>query len=177
MKRAILFFSILMCSASLLAQTAHDEQLIRNTVKTLQTGWNASSGETFASSFTDSHDFIVWNGYYFKGQDIKTNAMGHDQIFSTMYKGTQLYYTVDKIRFIKEDIALVHVFGAVVKITESRPKDPQVLISMVMEKKNGDWKISSFHNLDLEVFQNEGMLKGSPVPPSVMYASWYADVE
>jgi uncharacterized protein (TIGR02246 family) len=175
MKRIILFFSLLIFTTQVQAQSVTDEQAIRNVIQKLEKGWNNASGETFASVFTDTHDFIVWNGYYFKGQNIEDNTRTHDYIFSSMYKGTQLFLTVDKIRFIREDIALVHVFGSVVGKSETRPKDPQVLISMIVEKTNEDWKISSFHNLDLEVFQNEDMLKGSPVPAAVMYASWYAE--
>jgi hypothetical protein len=84
-----------------------------------------------------------------------------------------LHYVIDKIKFIREDVALVHVFGALSTKSESRPKDPQVLWTSVLDKTNGTWKISSFHNLDLEVFKDEEIKKGAPMPAEVMYASWY----
>ncbi|MEZ4875581.1 MAG: SgcJ/EcaC family oxidoreductase [Flavobacteriaceae bacterium] len=174
MKKLVFIFTLAFMANSLTAQSQKDEQDIKNTIQLLQKGWNAGSGETFASAFSESHDFIVWNGYYMANMSVENNAKGHNQIFSTFYKDTQLFYTVDKIKFLSKDIALVHLFGAVVGNTEQRPQNPEVLISMVLQKKGGFWKISSFHNLDLEVFQNEETMKNAPMPVEVMYASWYS---
>ncbi|MCB0464434.1 MAG: SgcJ/EcaC family oxidoreductase [Aequorivita sp.] len=175
MKRILTLLSIVLMSTITNAQKANDEQEVKNLVATLQKGWNTASGETFASAFAEPHDFIVWNGYYFKNNPIQKNAEMHQWIFNTMYNNTHLFYTIDKIKFLKEDIALLHVLGAVVSIDEARPKDPEVLMTLIAEKKDGNWKIVSFHNLDLEVFQNEEMRKSAPVPPAVMYASWYSE--
>ena len=173
MKKIIFIVSITLCTTTLFAQNEQDEKEVRNLFKTLQEGWNTGSGETFASSFAEPHDFIVWNGYYFKENTIQKNAETHQWIFNTIYKDTQLLYTIDKVKFLSNDIALMHVLGAVTAQNSSRPKDPQVLISIIAQKTNGEWKIVSFHNLDLEAFQNEDIKNQSPVPTSVMYASWY----
>ena len=173
MKRTLLLLTIVLISTITSAQKGSDEQELKNLVGTLQKAWNSGAGETFASAFAEPHDFIVWNGYYFKNNTVQKNAETHQWIFNTMYKDTQLFYVIDKIKFLKEEIALLHILGAVAPKDEARPKDPEVLITMIVEKKNGNWKIVSFHNLDLEVFQNEKMLKSAPAPPSVMYASWY----
>ncbi|HPF11035.1 MAG TPA: SgcJ/EcaC family oxidoreductase [Flavobacteriaceae bacterium] len=177
MKKLAFIFIIAIISNSVSAQSSKDEQDIKNTVHLLQQGWNSGSGETFASAFAEPHDFIVWNGYYMKNLSVENNAKGHNQIFSTFYKGTQLFYTIDKIKFLSKDIALVHIFGAVVNQNEARPKDPEVVISMVLQKNQGVWKIVSFHNLDLEAFQNEEIKKNAPMPIEVMYASWYAEAK
>jgi uncharacterized protein (TIGR02246 family) len=175
MKKIIFILSITFFTTSIFAQNQKDEKEIRNLIANMQKGWNTGSGETFASSFTEPHDLIVWTGYYIKNNTIQKNAEAHQRIFNTMYKDTQLFYTIDKIKFLSEDIALVHVLGAVDSIGNPRPNDPEVLISIVAQKENGVWKIVSFHNLDLEVFQNEDIKKGAPMTPSVMYASWYAN--
>ncbi|MDC8000577.1 SgcJ/EcaC family oxidoreductase [Aequorivita todarodis] len=175
MKRILFVLTIVLMSTITNAQKANEEQELKNLIGTLQKGWNSASGETFASAFAEPHDFIVWNGYYFKNNTVQSNTETHQWIFNTIYRDTQLFYAIDKIKFLKEDIALLHVFGAVAPKDELRPEDPEVLMTIIAEKKNGHWKIVSFHNLDLEVFQNEGMLKGAPVPPSAMYASWYAE--
>ncbi|MAP54307.1 SgcJ/EcaC family oxidoreductase [Altibacter sp.] len=174
MKSPVFLSIFILFTTTTVAQSKTDEQAIKHTIQLIQNGWNNANGETFASAFWDSHDFVVWNGYYFKEQSLEANSMGHQRIFDTMYKETQLFYTIDKIKFLTTDFALVHVFGAVTSKDEQRPEHPQVLISMLLEKKQNDWKIISFHNLDLEVFQNEEMLKRAPVPVSIMYANWYA---
>ncbi len=151
-----------------------EEQAIRQVVETMIGGWNAGSGEQFASVFADDHDFIVWNGYFFTGMNQAQNAVNHQRIFDTMYRDTKNHAVVDKIRFIRKDLALIHILAAVTPKEDARPKDPQVLISAILEKQADDWKILSFHNLDLEAFQNEDMKKASPIPVEQMYASWYA---
>lgn len=170
------FFSLLtlLClQLSLFSQSTEDEKAIHQLVQTMTEGWTNGDGEQFASVFADQHDFIVWTGYYLRNIGPNENAAAHQEIFDTFYKDTRLYYVVDKIRFIREDIALIHVFGAVSPKSESRPKDPRVLWTGTMEKADGRWKILSFHNLDLEVYQDDGIKAGAPMSPEIMYASWY----
>ena len=173
MKSFIFSFSLFFLSFSIFAQNTQDEQAIRDLVKTMADGWTAGSGEQFASVFADQHDFIVWTGYYMKNSDTKMNARAHQGIFDTMYKDTEHFATIDKIKFIRKDVALIHVLAAVAKKGEGRPANPDVLWTGLLTKDSGKWKIVSFHNLDLEVFENENILKSAPAPPTVMYASWY----
>ncbi|MEZ4950175.1 MAG: SgcJ/EcaC family oxidoreductase [Saprospiraceae bacterium] len=168
-----LFFLFLMiASNTLFSQNDADEKAIRNLAETISKGWSVGSGETFASAFEDHHDFIVWNGYYFKDMMVNQNAKAHTSLFEEVYKDTKLFCTVDKVKFISNDVALMHVFAAVSR-DEERPENPQVLWTGIAHKKDGIWKLVSFHNLDLEVFEDDETKKNSPMPPQVMYASWY----
>ncbi|MEZ4778446.1 MAG: SgcJ/EcaC family oxidoreductase [Flavobacteriaceae bacterium] len=175
MKKLVFIFTFAIIANTISAQSKKDEQDIKNTIQLLQKGWNAGSGKIFASAFSEPHDFIVWNGYYMKNNTVENNEKSHNFIYQKFYKDTQLFYTIDKIKYLSNDIALVHMLGAVVSNTEQKPTDPQVLISMVIQKDNGNWRIVSFHNLDLEVFQNEETKKNAPLPVQVMYSSWYAE--
>lgn len=173
MKHLVKLIALLAVAQPICSQNAEDEQAIRKLVQTMADGWTKGSGEQFASAFADEHDYVVWNGLYMKGINPQANAAAHQGIFESVYKDTEHYATVDKIKFIREDIALIHVLAAVAKKGEGRPADPQVLWSGLLEKTSGQWKIIAFHNLDLEIFQNEGLRQSSPMPPQVMYASWY----
>ena len=53
------------------------------------------------------------------------------------------------------------------------PENPGAVISMVVEKKDNDWKIISFHNCDIEISFDPAAAGQAPIPPKVMYASWY----
>ena len=55
-----------------------------------------------------------------KNLSVENNAKGHNQIFSTFYKGTQLFYTIDKSSFEQKTFNLVHIFSAVVNKNEAR---------------------------------------------------------
>ncbi len=173
MKSLIFSLSLLFCTFSLFAQKAQDEQAIRDLVKGMAEAWTTADAKQWASYFADEHDYIVWTGMYLKNIPPAINARSHQMIFETIYKGTQQFNVVDKIKFIREDVALIHVLAALAKQGEERPANPQVLWSGILTKDSGAWKIISFHNLDLEILENEQMAKAAPMPKEVMFASWY----
>ncbi len=176
MKKFIPFIALSMAATqATFAQTTNDTQAIQQVVKTMSQSWSSADGAGFASVFADQHDYIVWNGFYFREINPEMNAASHNGIFNSIYKDTDAHFTLDKVKFIREDLALIHVLGAISKKTEGRPQDPQVLFTAIVEKMEGAWKIISFHNLDLKVFTDEMIRKNAPMPPQVMYASWYAE--
>lgn len=160
-------------STSVLAQSNTDEQAIKKVINTMETGWVQKNGELFSSVFAEGHDYIVWNGYYFPNQSVKQNAAAHQGLFDGVYKTFDVKLKVDKIRFVRPDVALVHVYGGGYTKGEAAPENPTVLMTLLMEKKSNDWKIISFHNLDLFAFTDKTTAERSPMPLQVMYANWY----
>ena len=159
--------------ASMGQTTNKEEDLIRNVVKTVESGWMEKSGEKYASSFAEVHDFIVWNGYYFPNSTRQATAAGHQGLFNSVFKNRDIKLKVDKIKFIRTDIALVHILGAMYEKGKTIPENPGVIMTMLMEKKDGAWQIISFQNLDLEGFQDKDIAANSPMPLNIMYAGWY----
>ena len=176
MKKTILIMlTAISTSATAMAQTAAttDEQAIQKIISSMESNWVQKNGAGFATVFADQHDFIVWNGYYFPNQSRENNARAHQGLFDGPYRTYDIKLKIDKIRFIRPDLALVHVLGAGYQKGTPVPENPGVLMSLIMEKKEGNWKIISFHNLNLEAFENKEMEKNSPMPLKVMYANWY----
>lgn len=156
-----------------MGQQAGDEEAMRTSISAMEKGWIAKSGEQFAASFADVHDYIVWNGYYFPNMTKAQNAAGHQNLFSGPYRTLDLMLKPDKFKFIRTDLALVHCYGATYEKGTAVPENPTVLMTILFEKKDGVWKIISFHNLDLESFQDKEIADHSPMPVKVMYAGWY----
>jgi len=152
---------------------AADEQVIRGIVSNMQTGWNNKDGKIFASSFAKVHDYIVINGMYLSGITQEINAASHQGIFNSIYKTTDLQLKMDKISFVNPNLALVYILGATYQHGTAVPENPGAMISLVIEKKNDDWKIISFHNGPIQVSFNPGDEARAPVPPKQMFASWY----
>lgn len=174
MKKITTLLLLLLCSQFTTAQEEKDTTAVHDVLQVLSDAWQEGNGEKFASVFTDTHDFIVWTGYYFRQNDKAANAQNHNYIFEHLYKDTRMYLVLDKLDFITPQIALIHVLGAVDINGEGMPKDPAVIWTGLLVKTDGAWKIRSFHNADLEVFTNERLSKASPLPVEKMYASWYA---
>ena len=162
---------MVLASVQAFSQTGNkDEQAVRSIIATLEKGWNLKSGETFSSVFAPTHDYIVVNGFYFSNFSRQANAFAHQGLFDGIYKTQDIKLKVDKISFIRPDLAMVHALGAGFEKGQAVPENPGIIMTVLAEKKDGDWKIISFHNHTLETFR-EGV--HAPMPANVMYASWY----
>lgn len=133
---------------------AKDEAAIRAAVASLAEAWAAGDGRAFARPFAEDADYTVWNGVHIKGRE--GIARGHEQIFSTFYKGTKLRLDVLGVRFLRDDVAVVHAEGRVVKQGEQFPADPDVIPLFVLSRERGRWQIVVFHNLQSQQKQQKG---------------------
>ncbi len=172
MKTTMLLAVTLLTTATAYSQIDVDELKIRSAIEIMATSWTNGDGEGFASVFADEHNFFVWNGIYFPDNSREANAKNHQFIFNTVYKDTKHYFTVDKIRFITDDVAIALVMSAVAPKTEPRPQDPAVLWSATFSKVDDEWKIVSFHNADIAILQDEKLKDVAPMPKEVMFKNW-----
>jgi len=131
------------------AQTMHstdihaaDEAALRESVKQMETGWNTKSGALFAKPFAEDADYVVINGNYIKGRAVIESA--HQRIFDTIYKDTNITLTVKQIRFLRPDIAVVHVDGKRTGATKELAQDAMLTLMMTKEKQG--WVIAAFQN-------------------------------
>lgn len=124
------------------AQNGADEAALRENVKSLETGWNTKSGAVFAKPFAEDADYVVINGMYVKGRPAIESA--HQRIFDTIYKDTQINLTVKQIRFLRSDVAVVHVTGHREGPTKDLVQD--AMLTLVMTKEKQGWTIAAFQN-------------------------------
>lgn len=141
MKLTLVTLLLLTISITSLAQTA-DEAAIRDNVKHLEIGWNTKSGAQFVKPFAEDADYVVINGMYLKGraQIEKT----HQQIFDTIFKDTSVTLKIRQIRFLRPEVAVVHVDGHRDAPTENLKQG--ALVTLVMTKEKGGWVIAAFQN-------------------------------
>jgi len=124
-------------------QGAPDEAPLRAIVQTLEDGWNAGDATKFTSPFAENADYVIVNG-----QHIRTRAVidfGHKQIFGAIYKGSKNKATIKQIRFIKPDVALLHVEWNLV-YGENLENKAKAMNSIVVIKSGDKWEITAFHN-------------------------------
>lgn len=158
-------------------QGTPDEMAIHQIVQDMQDGWNTKSGEKFASHFAADHSYVVWNGLYMAHADPVTNAQIHQGLFYGVYKSMYLNMKVDNIRFVKPDVAMVHVLLNTWEGDEKAPNFPTHLITMLMVKNGNIWEITSFHNLNIEYV--ELLRKAEPAAEEIAafskenYPRWY----
>src|SRR5260370_27850794 len=86
-----------------------DEKALHDLFQKVQNRWNQGDGQAFAASFTEDADYIDVKGTYLKGR--QSIAAAHQQLFETRFQGRRLDGFVKNIRFLSDDVALVHLHG------------------------------------------------------------------
>jgi uncharacterized protein (TIGR02246 family) len=121
---------------------ATEEAAIRKSVKELEAGWNAKNAARYASVFAEDADFVVINGMYVKGRaEIEKS---HQNIFTTIFKDTNVTLDFKQIRFLRPDVAVVHLTGRRDGPTEELKQG--AIVTLVMTKEKDGWKIAAFQN-------------------------------
>ena len=121
-----------------------DEMAIEGLVQTFVDGWNAGDGAACARPFAVDADFTAITGLKAKGRDVI--AKGHDEILSTLYRGSQNSAKVESIRFLRPDVAVADVTFRFVG--DVRPFGlEQTSCGMVCTKEDGSWSIAVFRNM------------------------------
>ena len=136
-----------LCSIAVSQNTtkhSKDEAAIRAIFANLNDAWTKGDAQLWGSQFAKDADFTAWMGVYVKGREVITSE--HGRIFQTIYKGTKLRLNVRSIRFLRNDVAVVHAEGSVVKKEEEFPSTPQVVPAAILTKEKGQWQIAVFQN-------------------------------
>jgi uncharacterized protein (TIGR02246 family) len=145
---AFAFFGVPMNSARAAQSSSADEAAIRQVVKQVEDAWNAHDGKAFAAPFAADADYVVVNGNYIKGRD--AIEAGHTQIFTTIYKNSHNVGTVKSIRFLRPDVAIVHVEWNLEFSMGGETKKSHAMNTMIMAKEGGKWSIAAFHNTPVQ---------------------------
>jgi uncharacterized protein (TIGR02246 family) len=123
----------------------HDLREVRALYTRTMDGWNAGSATAFAAAFADECEFVAFDGTRFHSRDelIRT----HEPLFRTHLKGTRLIGDVTDVRFIGEDVAVLHAFGSTImrgRRTSSPARDS--IQTLVASKHAGQWQLVAFQN-------------------------------
>jgi uncharacterized protein (TIGR02246 family) len=121
-----------------------EERKLHEMVYRLESAWNAGDGDAFAALFSEDADVIhILGGYYSGHSAIRA---GHRMIFGTIYKDSTVHYSVEKIKFLRPEIAIVFLRqhlqfaeGAPVQELDARP-------TIVAERIDDKWRIVALQN-------------------------------
>lgn len=125
-----------------------DDIQICEMVKNMENGWAKKDGNLFAKSFAENADYVVINGRYLQGK--MAIAKGHQEIFDSFYKETNIKTEVQSIRYIRPDVAIVHLSSHLTGTSNGQKIDGRSIIALTVEKSNGNWQIDAFQNTRLE---------------------------
>jgi len=141
-----------------------EEQALRDMVARLENAWNSADSASWANLFADDADFIHILGVHYNGR--ASIEAGHRAIWSTIYKGSQAGYRVEKIRTIGRDAAVIFVVGELTFFDNGVERHIKARPTLTVQKRNESWQIVAFQNTlvaeAMTAFDKEGLVDRHP---------------
>nr|BBH87925.1 hypothetical protein KTC_26760 [Thermosporothrix sp. COM3] len=122
-----------------------DEQAIRSLYQQLIDAWNNGDGQAYGAVFTEDASYVDVTGTNTQGRH--AISASHQHMFQTFLKGSQLVATITSIRFLRPDVALLHVLGNTLLPgqTELAP-DRATMETAIAVKEQGKWLFAALQN-------------------------------
>ena len=122
-----------------------DEDALRALVRTYADAWGRGDGAGFASIFAEDADFTSIR--LDRAHSRAEIAAGHQAIFETFYRGTRLEADVERIRFVRPDVAVVDVDARLFDATGAPFRPDYAHALLVAERGAGGWQVVAFQNM------------------------------
>lgn len=143
-------------TAKVVAQNSPDTSAILSIIQEETISWNKGDAATYSRHFAEDGTFTNILGMFSIGHKIFLEK--HDQIFKTVFLGTELKQEVVSLKFVRTDVAIVETIGWVSGFKNGPAKGTylddkgrlRVRLLQVMAKKGDDWKIMAYHNVDIK---------------------------
>ncbi len=121
-----------------------EERALHGMVYHLEGAWNAADSAGFAACFAEDADFVHILGGYYTGR--AAIEAGHRMIFGTIYKGSTVRYSVEKIRFLRPDLAVIFLRQFLQFFEDGAPRELESRPTIVAENLDGKWRIVLLQN-------------------------------
>jgi len=140
---ACMSFAVMLCAAATKG-TPEDEQAIRKLIAEIEAGWNRHDAKAVSALATEDFDIVVPPGNYTGGR--AENETGLQRSFSTVFKNARDTVTIDRIRFIRPDVALV---DGTFEITGSEipGPPPKGLQTLLLVREDGRWMVTALRRM------------------------------
>jgi uncharacterized protein (TIGR02246 family) len=124
-----------------------DEEAIRRATDAFSAAWGRHDAKALTASYTADADFTNPVGGQARGRAEIEKMFGQDHGPTGPFRSSTIKQTIDRIRFVKPDVAVVHgaweTSGAVDAQGASLNPSPRGRLMLVFVKQGGDWKVAS----------------------------------
>ena len=166
--RYIIFMTILLgiCFPGVAQNNTGEQKAIEAQIDAFLTSWNKHDFSDMENYIAEDCDFVNAVGVHWKG--IEEVQYAHQTFHQSVLKNTPMEKRSVTIRFLKPDVAIVHLLWHIGLITipsahssrQGKPDgDNDDLATIVFVKRKGIWLITAMEN----VVVNEALLSNDPV--------------
>jgi uncharacterized protein (TIGR02246 family) len=125
--------------------TDADESAIRAIHFAMIAAWNDGNADAFAAPFSETADFIAFEGTHLKGRE--RIEVFHREIFADAVKGSRLEGSVAFVHFLTDDIAVMHSRVRVTLAGRARPMPSRDSMQLtVVRRHEGKWRGEALMN-------------------------------
>jgi uncharacterized protein (TIGR02246 family) len=125
--------------------SSSDEQARHALYQQLINAWNRGDGHAYGSVFTDDASYVDVTGTHTIGGHVI--GISHQKMFQTFLKGSQLTAKITTIRFLRPDVALLHVLGETsLPGQASSASDRATIETAIVVKDGGKWLLAVLQN-------------------------------
>lgn len=131
-----------------------DIEAIKQIERDWQEAWNRHDMKALAALGAEDVDFVTVSGTWLKGR--KAFEELHARAHAMMFKESVLTTTDVQVKFLKPDIALVHVSWGMKgdKDPDGTPRQPRRgILTQVLTKHGGRWLIQASQNTNIRETQ------------------------
>jgi uncharacterized protein (TIGR02246 family) len=121
-----------------------DRAAIEAVVTRLESAWNAGDAPAFGACFAKDADFVTIRAEHFQGRT--TIAGGHAVVFHTIYADSRNTLTLETVRMLRPDVAVIHVASTLDAPTGPLAGRHKAKFTAVLTKEPAGWEIASLHN-------------------------------
>jgi uncharacterized protein (TIGR02246 family) len=126
-------------------ERADDDRAVHACWATLVDAWNRGDGAAYAGAFTADCDYVAFDGTRLIGRD--ANARAHQALFGTVLHGSRLVGEIKSIRYLGDDVAIVHASGAVLMPWQTKiARRRRSRQTLVLVKRHDRWWGTAFHH-------------------------------
>jgi uncharacterized protein (TIGR02246 family) len=131
-------------------ERTRDWDAIKSVEAQFEAAWNQHDIRALGALLTDDVDFITVGGQWLR--DRAEFETFHADLHKTVFKDSVLTIKDTQMRFLKSDVAVVHVRWGMHgdRDPDGTPREPREgLFMQVLIRQNGEWRITAAQNTNI----------------------------
>ena len=120
-----------------------DHAAFEDVLRTLEGAWNTGDAAAFGGAMAEDADFVTIRADHLRGR--QAIIASHAHIFTTIYAGSRNRISLESVRRLSEDVAVLHARCVLDAPTGPLAGRHEATLSSVVLRGGETWTIMSFH--------------------------------